>query len=1028
MGNVVQHLGNATSTTSIHHLRYLWKSPRGTVIRIETLAVAAIVLTFFLVAFGSCRRWSSRWIVQKGFFAAQALSLSLGTYSIGLMQSSSVRSEMYPIWTVSLFALFGCIDPVTNYNGFDYKGPLSKVVYAICLYCGYTLLMSISGLSSVVGNTAICVLSAITFIKGFHRTLAFVQQSRMRNTIARLGDDYFGQLSVLKCKGGPGSHLIPPPGPQRSDLIPPPPGPLGSNFMPPAPSGSNLIPPRPEYFLIVESAIIGATGTGIPTMNPHAGMPIVDPNVRIWDVVKLLNEKKGGVFINNEKEDELQSCYDACVAYSLSHSLQRHVLLLSSRKARPIQPLDGVNYEWGLKVIEMELAFLHDIFFTGNAFLHYYQAKTACMWALASLTGICFVGVAAATPGAIASSHGGSTNIVGTTTADLVITFSILVSLAMLQLMQLLRCWTSNWARLSVVCAYAKNSKRNQGTSDDSQELLKKLKSFVGLKKVKWRSNWWASYWIGLRWFVATRTNWFDKHYLWQEKIGQYSLLPAGEKEAEDWVLLEVTRSNYRSNRGCGKMVGLDYIWEVLWDLLGSDTDKRGDARLHNDVKKSITDFLCQIKNDTLDGSWSSYPGHSGIEAFLLPYTCEPQLESEPLGSRYTRCVLAWCVATWHCELAEQEQEREQERTKREDNMEKVRDCVGTDDASNLENIAAARGAAPAGGEAVGGEGEVGAAGGEAAAGGGGGGGGGGAAPGAGEAGAGGEAQGGGAGEAGAVAGEKGVTSEKRDHRLVANALAKYCAYLVVSVPELLPGLVLDTKMACDYFAKNSARSARTRDRDGLLKQVSDPVYWERMYRALGGSPKFLGVHGDYSAHRNLSTITSSPDRWKTLAAVWVRMLVYAAPYGIPGAHMRQLSQGGEFITHLWALLYHLCIREWKPPGSNKPTQLVGPHGVIKTDIIDTDDAKRIISNFSQDSEAVVVAFLHTKKIIAYSRKDQIPIAHDSEVSLDTIKKFAQDFYEDKLYMSEPPDVKIVVGDNLDQIVLDERKDVLLVV
>lgn len=49
--------------------------------------------------------------------------------------------------------------------------------------------------------------------------------------------------------------------------------------------------------------------------------------------------------------------------------------------------------------------------------------------------------------------------------------------------------------------------------------------------------------------------------------------------------------------------------------------------------------------------------------------------------------------------------------------------------------------------------------------------------------------------------------------------------------------------------------------------------------------------------------------------------------------------------------------------------------------------------------------------------------------------KFAQDFLEDKLkpfYKSEPipesndEDVKIVVGKNLDQIVLDESKDVLL--
>jgi len=93
---------------------------------------------------------------------------------------------MYPIWAVSLLTLFGCIDPVTTYNGLDYKGPLSKVIFQLCLYCGYVLLMSISTISSVVGNLAICVLTAITFIKGFHRSLALVLPSGQRSKLDRL--------------------------------------------------------------------------------------------------------------------------------------------------------------------------------------------------------------------------------------------------------------------------------------------------------------------------------------------------------------------------------------------------------------------------------------------------------------------------------------------------------------------------------------------------------------------------------------------------------------------------------------------------------------------------------------------------------------------------------------------------------------------------------------------------------------------------------------------------------------------------
>nr|CAB3451722.1 unnamed protein product [Digitaria exilis] len=182
IGNMEQHLVNATSATLLHKPRDLWKSPRGTVLRIEALAMVAIILSFFLAFFGSCRRWSNRWIVQKGVSAAHVLSLSLGTYSIGLMQSSSVKSEMYPIWAVSLLALSGCIDQVTSYSGLDYKGPLSKMIFQLCLYCGYVLLMSFSTISGVLGKSAICILSVVTFIKGFHRSLALVLPSRTRES------------------------------------------------------------------------------------------------------------------------------------------------------------------------------------------------------------------------------------------------------------------------------------------------------------------------------------------------------------------------------------------------------------------------------------------------------------------------------------------------------------------------------------------------------------------------------------------------------------------------------------------------------------------------------------------------------------------------------------------------------------------------------------------------------------------------------------------------------------------------------
>ncbi|KAJ6790767.1 protein disulfide isomerase-like 1-4 [Iris pallida] len=74
--------------------------------------------------------------------------------------------------------------------------------------------------------------------------------------------------------------------------------------------------------------------------------------------------------------------------------------------------------------------------------------------------------------------------------------------------------------------------------------------------------------------------------------------------------------------------------------------------------------------------------------------------------------------------------------------------------------------------------------------------------------------------------------------------------------------------------------------------------------------------------------------------------------------------------------------------------------------------------------------------VLGYSgNEDAKKFMLDGELTVDSIKAFAQGFLEDKLkpfYKSDPipetneEDVKIVVGNNFDEIVLDESKDVLL--
>ncbi|XP_074556630.1 protein disulfide isomerase-like 1-4 [Curcuma longa] len=79
---------------------------------------------------------------------------------------------------------------------------------------------------------------------------------------------------------------------------------------------------------------------------------------------------------------------------------------------------------------------------------------------------------------------------------------------------------------------------------------------------------------------------------------------------------------------------------------------------------------------------------------------------------------------------------------------------------------------------------------------------------------------------------------------------------------------------------------------------------------------------------------------------------------------------------------------------------------------------------------------VESPKVLGYSgNEDAKKFVLDGEISIDNVKKFAEGFVEDSLkpfFKSDPipltndGDVKIVVGKNFDEIVLDESKDVLL--
>lgn len=151
----------------------------------------------------------------------------------------------------------------------------------------------------------------------------------------------------------------------------------------------------------------------------------------------------------------------------------------------------------------------------------------------------------------------------------------------------------------------------------------------------------------------------------------------------------------------------------------------------------------------------------------------------------------------------------------------------------------------------------------------------------------------------------------KKNHR-VATTLSKYCAYLSVSAPELLPGDDRQAKYVHGRVVLD-ARSALhgATDRFEAVERGEAQSRFEAVERGEAQSNSVGYFWAGINLGKRLQ-VMGAPERWNLLADFWVHALLEAAPSDNVDEHIRHLSQGGEFITHLWVFLYHAGIFKWQ--------------------------------------------------------------------------------------------------------------------
>ncbi|KAF8732738.1 hypothetical protein HU200_015073 [Digitaria exilis] len=143
----------------------------------------------------------------------------------------------------------------------------------------------------------------------------------------------------------------------------------------------------------------------------------------------------------------------------------------------------------------------------------------------------------------------------------------------------------------------------------------------------------------------------------------------------------------------------------------------------------------------------------------------------------------------------------------------------------------------------------------------------------------------------------------------VAKTLSDYCAYLVAFVPDMLPDNGYDTQRIFDAVVMEARKSLAGCDtvssRCAKLVTLVVTKDSNRTILRLGGR---LG--------RELRRVAPESRRWKVLADFWAEYILFLAPSSNAEIHAEKLAAGGEFMTHLWALLTHAGILD-RPSTAN---------------------------------------------------------------------------------------------------------------
>ncbi|CAL9778715.1 unnamed protein product [Musa acuminata subsp. burmannicoides] len=532
-------------------------SPNGKLILIEALVLLATVLLFLLIIFGSFRRRSSNTVIQAVVSVAYTCSTSLVFYTVGLMQSSGINNGLLAIWAICLSLVLGSAVSISAYRLEDNENwkknfaenmmHLFIIGYLVGTYLGHTH-------SSF--RIPVVVLLILTGIRVGERTDVFQGATKTNGQ---------KKSKLIAAYMKYESELTPQDEPDPTNM-------RGYNYLVYGEDQVGLIFEAPNCLFRIE-----ITDRQVITVN------------KIWRCTGSLLSSSG------DPEGRLK---DICLSFALFKLIQLrfsgYQLAESSLQKtrdfviRGLLSNDDDAHERAFRVIEVELAFLHDYFYTKYPLI-FVSEKFMLAMSATLLIFLCWSGVSVIKYYLSPTTYFNLITI-GRKSFDAIFTLIIVVAIALLELFQILLYVCSEWTKVSLVCRYVAHPSWH-----DKPWITEMIKHLCHLKV-------------------------FDR--VLQNKLGQYSLL-----EHCDY---KPTAKNMLYCMTC-EMVGKTRA--------GQKQSKR--LKLPREVKKAVVRWL-RLNHDALPTNGISSLQRNGVSA-QLSWACSFE--------NHAQVILVWHIATSLCEI-----------------------------------------------------------------------------------------------------------------------------------------------------------------------------------------------------------------------------------------------------------------------------------------------------------------------------------------------------------------------------------------